>query len=248
MPLGMRTQIIALSLLLPCLSQAQVVPVEDLRERYPDALLRLEKARETLAAEHSTARGKKRKEVLEKARAALLSAIDQDLFPAWYGTRWEFYGATETPGVGAIACGYFVSTVLRDAGLKVERVKLAQQYSEWIVKTLVPKSLTWRFSNVPQEEVVARVRKAGGDGLYVVGLDYHVAFLRLDGDRADLCHSAVFEPVAVVCEPAATSAGMASGYHVVGKLFSDELVLKWLKGTAIPTWQPRKVATGETSR
>jgi hypothetical protein len=43
---------------------------------------------------------------------------------------------SETPGRGEIACGYFVSTVLRDAGFGVERVRLAQQASERIVRTL----------------------------------------------------------------------------------------------------------------
>lgn len=203
--------------------------------RYAASVERLARRRVELASEHARARtADARAEVLSRAREALLSAIDGELFPAWLGTPWEFHGTTETPGEGAIACGYFVSTVLRDAGLRVERVRLAQQASELIVKTLSPSSEILRFRNRRIEEVLAAVRERG-DGLYVVGLDFHVAFLRIAGDRAELCHSSVFEPVAVVCEPAAEAQGMVSRYHVVGRLFTDRQLLDWLGERPIAT-------------
>jgi hypothetical protein len=56
--------------------------------------------------------------------------IDKKLLPYWLGTTWNFNGTTQVPGEGSIACGYFVTTLLRDAGVKLERVKLAQMASE----------------------------------------------------------------------------------------------------------------------
>ena len=49
------------------------------------------------------------------------NAITNTIAPAWIGTKWDFNGITEVPQQGKIACGYFVTTVLRDAGLPAVR-------------------------------------------------------------------------------------------------------------------------------
>ena len=41
--------------------------------------------------------------------------------PFWQGTEWSFEGHTAMPKKGEIACGYFVSTTLRDVGLNINR-------------------------------------------------------------------------------------------------------------------------------
>lgn len=175
-----------------------------------------------------------RPRVREEARAALFTSIRDELIPAWYGTPWDFYGTSATPGQGKIACGYFVSTILQHAGLGVERYKLAQQASAQIVESLAPKEqVRWRRDG-DRAAVLATVA-AGGDGLSVVGLDNHTGFLLHDGERFDFCHSSYLAPVAVVCEPAVTSAAFTSRVYVVGPLFSDALVDAWLTGRAVPT-------------
>lgn len=65
--------------------------------------------------------------ILREAGDVFREAVARDIAPFWYGTPWDFNGTTEQPGTGAIACGYFVTTVLRDAGVQLERVRLAQQ-------------------------------------------------------------------------------------------------------------------------
>ncbi len=60
--------------------------------------------------------------------------IVDSIIPYWYGTKWNFYGTTEEPNKGTIACGYFVTTVLRDAGLHINRIKLAQAASEEMIR------------------------------------------------------------------------------------------------------------------
>lgn len=171
---------------------------------------------------------------LASAREQLLAAFDTQLFPAWAGTPWDFYGTTQAPREGKIACGYYVSTLMRDAGFKVERVKLAQQASEWIVRTLAENDQTLRFREIEARPLLAQVRRKLGEGLFVVGMDYHVAFLRIDAKGEQLCHAAFFEPKAAVCEDAATSPGFASAYHVVGKLFADAQLRGWLEGRSFP--------------
>ncbi|MBN8468886.1 hypothetical protein JYJ95_20490 [Corallococcus exiguus] len=127
--------------------------------------------------------------------------------------------------------------MLRDAGFRIERVRLAQQPSEHIVKTLAPALKTWRFRDRPVSEVIDRVSHAGA-GLYVVGLDYHVGFLWNDSAKVWMCHSSYLGEAKVVCEDALTSPAMVSRYHVVGKLLEDGMMDAWLKGRALPTFIP----------
>ncbi len=176
----------------------------------------------------------KKSAVLSAARAQLISAFETQLFPAWAGTPWDFYGTTEVPREGKIACGYYVSTLMRDAGFKVARIKLAQQASESIVRTLAEDDGTLRFRDVEAGKLLDDVRAKLGEGLFVVGMDYHVAFLRVDAAGARLCHAAFFEPKVAVCEDAATSPGFASTYHVVGRLFGDAQLKGWLDGQSFP--------------
>ena len=205
------------------------------RVHYRDALALLERTRAALLAEWEQAPRARRPQVVARSRDALLAAFEDTLFPAWEGTPWEFYGTSEVPGEGTIACGYYVSTLLRDAGLRVQRVELARQASEHIVRTLAAAPDILRFRDAEPGALLEEVRRRHGEGLFVVGMDYHVAFLRLDAEGARLCHSAVLEPRHATCEPAATSPGFVSRYHVVGPALSDAVVLRWLQGQALPT-------------
>jgi len=168
-----------------------------------------------------------------EARAALTRWVEVNAFPAWAGTPWDFSGTTQTPGEGQIACGYYVSTVLSHAGVKVARAPLAQQASEFIVKTLA--STVEDFRGTPAE-AVQRVR-ARGEGLYVVGLDYHVGFLRVSGEQVDFCHSSYLGAKAVLCEPALTAPAFLSSRYVLGEALSDQVVDAWLAGRPVKTWK-----------
>lgn len=173
---------------------------------------------------------------VEASRSLLITAMTDSIIPFWYGTRWDFNGTTETPRRGKIACGYFVTTVLRDAGLKVERVKLAQQASEIIIRSLTTEDHINRFRNVPFEDFLAALLEEG-DGLYIVGLDIHVGFLHVRDKDARFIHSAYSPPYRVVNEPAHASFILEdSRYRVIGKISADDrLLLKWLNETEIPT-------------
>jgi len=174
--------------------------------------------------------------VINDAREYLTESVYHEIFPYWYGTGWDFNGTTETPGRGKIACGYFVSTVLRDAGLKVQRALMAQQASENIVLSLTTETHIKRFRNVNITDFVQEVQN-WGPGLYVVGLDIHTGFiLNVEGDIYFI-HSSYIDPYAVVKERALESRILSgSKYRVLGKLSADDqLIMKWLKGEAIAT-------------
>ena len=92
-------------------------PATDSNKSYSEKLKSIETERENLAKEYRQSKHKDK--VLAKATKLFVLSIFNEIFPAWYGTGWDFYGTTETPKQGKIACGYFVTTVLRDAGVKV---------------------------------------------------------------------------------------------------------------------------------
>ena len=210
-------------------------PVKISNESYASKLNSLATERQKLAEEYRKSAGNKQ-EVLEKARRVFVSSIDRNIFPFWYGTDWDFNGVTETPREGKIACGYFVTTVLRDAGLRLSRVSLAQQASEKIIKSLTTAPYIKRFHNAPIEKFVDEVKKSGV-GLYIVGLDIHVGFILNTGEEIYFIHSSYLEPSEVIREKAIGSPILrTSRYRVIGKISADdELITKWLNQTAIPT-------------
>lgn len=201
---------------------------------YQAQLKSIQSERLKLAAEYRNTTDKK--SVLARAEKLFITSIDTQIFPFWYGTEWDFYGTTETPKTGKIACGYFVTTVLRDAGVTLQRVSLAQQASENIVKSLTDESHIKRFRNVEISKFVNEINNSG-TGLYVVGLDNHVGFILNDGTEIYFVHSSYGEPCEVIKEKAISSPILSgSKYRVIGKISGDEkLILKWLNQTAIPT-------------
>src|SRR5262245_48861455 len=89
----------------------------DERKNYKEAIAKIDAERNALASEYNRANTQaKKNEVIDRARTVITRSIVNDLFPFWYGTDWDFSGVTETPNQGKIACGYFVSTLLRDVG------------------------------------------------------------------------------------------------------------------------------------
>lgn len=204
---------------------------------YKEVIAKIDAERIALASEFQQANTQSKKnEVIDRARKVITRSIVNDLFPFWYGTDWDFSGVTETPNQGKIACGYFVSTLLRDAGWKVERARLAQQASENIILSLTNQPHVKRFSGVAIEDF-AKAIKEWGAGLYVVGLDIHTGFIVNTGGEIYFVHSSYIDPYKVVKERAVESKILSSSrYRVIGKLSADDqLINKWLFKSAIPT-------------
>jgi hypothetical protein len=156
-------------------------------------------------------------------------AVVQTIVPAWIGTPWDFNGITEIPQKGKIACGYFVTTVLRDAGLELERIKLAQAASQKIITTLALKKDIKLCCNKPIESFITLIKNSGY-GLFVVGLDNHTGFIYNDGTQVYFIHSTFMGTRNVQKEIAANSKVLiGSKYKIVGKVSSNEgLLRKWV--------------------
>ncbi len=168
--------------------------------------------------------------ILKEAAGEILESVSR-IFPHWMGTPWDFNGTTQVPGEGKIACGYFVTTVLRHAGFRLQRVRLAQQAAEQIVKKLVSESNIRRFSDVPLDEFVSSV-KDWGRGLYVVGLDCHVGFIVNDGSEVYFVHSTFVGPCMVMSEVARESSVLEySRYRILGRITADRRLIRcWITG------------------
>lgn len=93
----------------------------------------------------------------DKLHIQISRFITDSIIPCWYGTPWNFNGCTTEPGKGSIACGYFVTTVLKDAGLQLNRIKLAQQPSGIIIHQLCNRIKM--FCNQPVQNLVEYVKK-----------------------------------------------------------------------------------------
>jgi hypothetical protein len=201
---------------------------------YKKHLAAIEQQRASLTLQYQ--KNTRNTETLENTRRTFVHSIYKEVIPFWYETEWDFYGMTETPRQGKIACGYFVTTVLRDAGLKVERAKLAQQASEKIILSLTNEDYVKRFRNAKIEDFVEAIEK-WGEGVYLVGLDFHVGFIINDGGKTYFIHSSYIEPRRVVKETAAGSEILASSkYRIIGKISADnELLTKWLLQKNIAT-------------
>jgi len=204
---------------------------------YRAVLAKLEAERVKLGLRYQQSAGAaERAEVVAQARSIVTESIFKEIFPAWYGTPWDFYGTTEVPQQGKIACGYFVSTVLRDAGWRVQRVRLAQQASENIVLSLTSEPHIKRFRRVPISDFVDAV-KQWGPGLFVVGLDVHTGFIVNTSSEVYFIHSSYVDPYMVVREKALESKILAaSNYRVLGRITADDLFIeRWLLKKEIVT-------------
>ena len=193
-----------------------------------------------LSREYREADNKKKGEIIQEARAYVLDAMVNRIFPSWYGTPWDFNGTAQIPKHGMIACGYFVSTTLEHAGFNVERALLGQQASQYIIKSLVKekKDIKTVCCNKPMDVFLDAVRGMG-DGLFIVGLDCHVGFIINKSGNVTFCHSDYTKRWYGVDREVAeeSPALVGSKYKVVGKIFDDHLMAAWLTGSMIPTIQ-----------
>ena len=208
------------------------------REDYQTTLEALAASRNSLNRQHQAALAsgdtEEQAKILETARSTVFEAIVTEIFPAWTGTPWDFNGVSQTPGEGKIACGYFVTTTLRDAGFNLPRTKLAQQASQTIINSLTGRESISISAGKPISEIENHIRRSGV-GLYIVGLDSHVGFVVYDGSTLTFVHSSYFTPPrAVVAEPINSDNPLKrSNYRVVGKILDDTLIRKWLRNEAI---------------
>lgn len=165
--------------------------------------------------------------IVHAVRNYIFNKITSDIFNYWYGTQWSFYGQTTIPRKGTIACGYFVTTVLSDAGFNIPRTKWAQLASEIFIKKLT-RDLK-RFHEKPIDEV-SKFLKSRGNGIYLIGLDCHVGFLYVKNEIIRFVHSNYFQPsIGVMSESLETyNPLLTSRYRILGRLLDDKMIINWI--------------------
>lgn len=189
-------------------------------EEYPALIKRIENTRISLQENKSA----------EVNYSNLSFFIADSLAPYWVGTPWDFNGISKHPQEGNIACGYFVFGLLEDAGFKLNRIKLSQAASETAIKALLKEDYIKRFSKKSIEDFVESMIN-WGDGIYLVGLDYHIAIIQVHGNNCQMIHASVYHPGTVVIEDAEESLALIhTDYRIVGKLSNLDTYQDWLEG------------------
>jgi len=157
--------------------------------------------------------------------------ISIGLYSQWQNTPWDFNGTTEKPNEGAIACGYFVTTILRDMDLKINRNKLAVCASSIMMKTLAPQQKIKNLSYLNYAAFNDTLKKLG-KGVYIIGLDFHTGFIVNDGKENWFIHSNYIKRKGVTKETVNNSAALRSSRtRWLISLTSDrDFVGHWLKG------------------
>lgn len=205
---------------------AHIVP-PSVNDTYDACLSQLANSKEQLINDKTISASEQHDRLSE----LLLITLRDSIFPAWYGTTWDFNGISNVPGEGEIACGYFVSTTLKHAGFNLNRYKLAQQGATEIATAVCGKSNIKRYA---KSEDILSAMEAKKDGLFVVGLDYHVGFLLVENGEVFFIHSDYFNGQ-VLRERAIDSMGFtATESYVVGEITDNsQLMDNWMNQTKI---------------
>ncbi len=168
----------------------------------------------------------------------LYKILYKNIIPYWYGTKWDFNGISQKPGQGEIACGYFVSTLLKQIGFNLNRYKLAQQPASLIVKSLSGRNNVKWFDKIGKIKAYINNKP---DSIYVLGLDNHVGFIIKDYDKIYFIHSSYIDPYQVVKERVDDSIALKnSKNYVLGDILNTSLVLKWAMGDKIKVIKMKK--------
>ncbi len=167
------------------------------------------------------------KDSIIKYSQEFLRNITQEIFTYWYDTQWDFNGITQVPKQGKIACGYFVTTVIRDVGFDIPRSEWGQLASETMIKKINPN--VKRFSNKPIEQVTEYLKNRA-DGIYVVGMDTHVGFVSKEGKQIKFIHANYYKPEKGVMAENLKGDNPINdaSYRVIGQLFHYEMAKKWI--------------------
>jgi hypothetical protein len=201
---------------------------------YQTLVSELQRWRKELAERHRKAKDDATRAAVENDARIILEQALPAMMRCWLGTPYDFNGTASKPGGGKIACGYYVATVLMDAGFRVDRYQLAKQPSENILRSFLEKDACYLSVGKPYDAFSTELAKAE-PGIYLVGLDTHVAFAVIGANGFHLIHASGSKPWCVVEEgPAEAGVLQRSNWRMTGNLTADSPVIRrWLKGEKI---------------
>ena len=152
----------------------------------------------------------------------LYSTIAMQMPLYWTGTTWDFNGVSRTPGEGSIACGYFITTLLEDAGFKLNRVRLAQEPSSVLIKS----TCTQVKNYGALEDLKKYLQAAPANSVCILGLDFHTGFVVKGADSAWFFHSNYIRRSGVTKELVDESGALkASKTFMIGSLTANSKFL-----------------------
>lgn len=177
-----------------------------------------------------------------------LRVASDKIFPAWYGTPWDFHGTAGSPSPGLpgsflfrndlerkIACGHFVGSVMEDLGFDVDRKAVGRQAAGDIIHTFVADpDLIRSFQGSSKNRMFDEIEEMG-QGLFIVGLDSHTGFIVSDDLGLHFVHASGRFPRCVLRESARRSSVLRHSRLVMIGKFSDDrnLATRWLSGHRI---------------
>lgn len=202
--------------------------------RYDDMLANVLSLRQELSSGYESG-----SVTLDSAGDMFEKWLIDSVVPYWYGTPWDFNGYSNVPNEGVIACGYFVSTTLKHMGIHLNRYQMAQQAALTEIKCLEPngEAIVFYKKGDDVEGLCKQIRDSLDDGLYMLGLDFHVGYLHLTPEGMFFIHSAYYDPLEVTREKAVSSMAFAgSSGFAIGRISHNPYLIKsWLKGSSVPT-------------
>ena len=172
----------------------------------------------------------------EEVKTKFTNLLVDKIIPYWYGTPWSFEGHTAVPNQGNIACGYFISTTLRDMGLKINRYKLAQKSPFDEAKTISCGIDIQSIAHEKTEKAFEEIDRLTQEGLYFIGFDKgHVGYLLKRKGQLFLIHSNYFSPGLVCMEPFEKSRAFKSfsKFYLVDISNNDILIKHWLDNRTV---------------
>ena len=174
-------------------------------------------------------------ETLNSIRLKFTSYLSDTIIPNWYETKWSFDGYSETPKKGTIACGYFVSTTLRDVGCNINRFKLAQKAPLEEAKVIACGNEVTTLKNKSKAEL-KNYFITKRDGLYFIGLQFHVGYIFKKENDIYFIHSNYIDNKGVMKEKIDDSKAIISDvYYIADITYNDKLLTKWLNNEVIST-------------
>jgi hypothetical protein len=204
-------------------------------QTYAVLVSELQRLRDELAARHQRARNAGERAAVEHDARVILELTLPEMMRCWLGTAYDFNGTASKPGDGRIACGYYVATVLMDAGFRVNRYQLAKQPSGNILHSFLDKDACRLTVGKPYEAFAAELSQSE-PGIYLIGLDTHVAFAIPEGAAGfRFIHASGSRPWCVVDEGRDEALVLQrSNWRMLGNLTAcPKVIRRWLSAEKI---------------
>ena len=210
-------------------SQEKTQPATPDPETYAVLIEEIHAHKTKLAQQYFLASTDDERNAVLQSAADLLELTMPALMRCWLGTEWDFNGTETTPGAGKIACGYYVSTIMRDCGFQIERIKLAQQASQTILLTFLPREDLSIQVGKDYKSYMQSFRERD-HGIYIIGLDKHVGFIVYNEEGIRFLHSGGIHKKVVDEDEDKAWSIKNSDYRVIGNLTKNrELLRRWLQ-------------------